>query len=230
MKTSYWDIISHTFVARDRHTNAIWPDLRKPSSRLLFPRENVMSSTKLLMHMNILELSSWQFRFLHSIAHNKLKYVKRVTYHIYENTNVNSNITDVSTCMQQCYKLLLMFFKKFFRSLSTCFSLYGHHQALRILVLWHLPCLFILTWPCSCSSMYTLLHSLVMGLCSRAALCVTVTACKMAHQWHSKQVTCNRMQQYNIIDNINVRKKCSGSGTGSTQPREYKLRSYLIEK
>jgi hypothetical protein len=25
-------------------------------------------------------------------------------------------------------------------------------------------------------------------------------------------------------------KKCSGSGTGSTQPREYKLRSYLIEK
>jgi hypothetical protein len=26
------------------------------------------------------------------------------------------------------------------------------------------------------------------------------------------------------------KKKCSGSGTGSTQPREYKLRSYLIEK
>jgi hypothetical protein len=26
------------------------------------------------------------------------------------------------------------------------------------------------------------------------------------------------------------RKKCSGSGTGSTLPREYKLRSYLIEK
>jgi hypothetical protein len=25
-------------------------------------------------------------------------------------------------------------------------------------------------------------------------------------------------------------KKNSGSGTGSTQPREYKLRSYLIEK
>jgi hypothetical protein len=25
-------------------------------------------------------------------------------------------------------------------------------------------------------------------------------------------------------------KKCSGSGTGCTQPREYKLRSYLIEK
>jgi hypothetical protein len=27
-----------------------------------------------------------------------------------------------------------------------------------------------------------------------------------------------------------TRKKCSGSGTGCTQPREYKLRSYLIEK
>jgi hypothetical protein len=27
-----------------------------------------------------------------------------------------------------------------------------------------------------------------------------------------------------------TRKKCSGSGTGSTQPREYKLSSYLIEK
>jgi ribosomal protein L37E len=26
------------------------------------------------------------------------------------------------------------------------------------------------------------------------------------------------------------KKKCSGSGTGCTQPREYKLRSYLIEK
>jgi hypothetical protein len=26
------------------------------------------------------------------------------------------------------------------------------------------------------------------------------------------------------------KKKSSGSGTGSTQPREYKLRSYLIEK
>jgi hypothetical protein len=26
------------------------------------------------------------------------------------------------------------------------------------------------------------------------------------------------------------KKKISGSGTGSTQPREYKLRSYLIEK
>jgi hypothetical protein len=26
------------------------------------------------------------------------------------------------------------------------------------------------------------------------------------------------------------KKKCSGSGTGGTQPREYKLRSYLIEK
>jgi hypothetical protein len=26
------------------------------------------------------------------------------------------------------------------------------------------------------------------------------------------------------------RKKFSGSGTGCTQPREYKLRSYLIEK
>jgi hypothetical protein len=27
-----------------------------------------------------------------------------------------------------------------------------------------------------------------------------------------------------------TRKKSNGSGTGSTQPREYKLRSYLIEK
>jgi hypothetical protein len=27
-----------------------------------------------------------------------------------------------------------------------------------------------------------------------------------------------------------TRKECSGSGTGCTQPREYKLRSYLIEK
>jgi hypothetical protein len=27
-----------------------------------------------------------------------------------------------------------------------------------------------------------------------------------------------------------TRKKSSGSGTGCTQPREYKLRSYLIEK
>jgi hypothetical protein len=27
-----------------------------------------------------------------------------------------------------------------------------------------------------------------------------------------------------------TRKKISGSGTGSTQPREYKLRSYLIDK
>jgi hypothetical protein len=26
------------------------------------------------------------------------------------------------------------------------------------------------------------------------------------------------------------KQKCSGSGTGYTQPREYKLRSYLIEK
>jgi hypothetical protein len=26
------------------------------------------------------------------------------------------------------------------------------------------------------------------------------------------------------------KKKCSGSGTGCTQPHEYKLRSYLIEK
>jgi hypothetical protein len=32
------------------------------------------------------------------------------------------------------------------------------------------------------------------------------------------------------IPGTNRKKKFSGSGTGCTQPREYKLRSYLIEK
>jgi hypothetical protein len=32
------------------------------------------------------------------------------------------------------------------------------------------------------------------------------------------------------IPGTNRKKKFSGSGTGWTQPREYKLRSYLIEK
>jgi hypothetical protein len=33
-----------------------------------------------------------------------------------------------------------------------------------------------------------------------------------------------------VFLNLPNKKKCSGSGTGCTQPREYKLRSYLIEK
>jgi hypothetical protein len=32
------------------------------------------------------------------------------------------------------------------------------------------------------------------------------------------------------FESLHYQKKCSGSGTGSTQPCEYKLRSYLIEK
>jgi hypothetical protein len=32
------------------------------------------------------------------------------------------------------------------------------------------------------------------------------------------------------IPGTNRKKKFSGSGTGCTKPREYKLRSYLIEK
>jgi ribosomal protein L37E len=48
--------------------------------------------------------------------------------------------------------------------------------------------------------------------------------------WSSGQSSWLQIRRPGFDSRHYQKKKCSGSGTGCTQPREYKLRSYLIEK
>jgi hypothetical protein len=48
--------------------------------------------------------------------------------------------------------------------------------------------------------------------------------------WSSGQSSWLQIRRPGFDSRHYLKKKCSGSGTGCTQPREYKLRSYLIEK
>jgi hypothetical protein len=48
--------------------------------------------------------------------------------------------------------------------------------------------------------------------------------------WSSGQSSWLQIRRPGFDSRDYQKKKCSGSGTGCTQPREYKLRSYLIEK
>jgi hypothetical protein len=48
--------------------------------------------------------------------------------------------------------------------------------------------------------------------------------------WSSGQSSWLQIRRPGFDSRHYPKKKCSGSGTGCTQPREYKLRSYLIEK
>jgi hypothetical protein len=48
--------------------------------------------------------------------------------------------------------------------------------------------------------------------------------------WSSGQSSWLQIRRPGFDSRHYQKKKCNGSGTGCTQPREYKLRSYLIEK